>query len=481
MNFGISLINWVKIFYTNIESCVINNGSSSAYFKIKRGVRQGDPLSSYLFVLAVEMLSIAVKNDDGIHGINLKDTEIKLVQYADDTTAILKDLKSVTNFLTLTNTFENVSGLKINKEKTEAIWLGPGKPPFTLPHKIKWSNKPIKILGIYFSCDYEEMIDINYSNKIKAIQRMIFMWQQRDLSLTGKVLIIKALAMSQILYLANLLPFPDDKIKQVEDILYGFIWNGKTHKVKKKIFIQSYEDGGYKMPDIRSVIHAQKLKWVKLYLNNHDCLWRVTMEELIGVENLNIFLRSNFCIKDLSNTSFFYKEMLKSLYHATQPGIANLNNDIHNQFLYYNTNIKINNNIFFSKDLFNIGLWQVCDLYDKQNNIIPFETLQKRGASMKNYMLWRTLVTITREHTNYVNDNNVANAGVDILDLNGRIYNLLTIDSKTITKCLTSRLMVESKVKKKITERYHMTKEAWPFMYSLPRITVKNNKLKDFQ
>ena len=110
---------------------------------------------------------------------------------------------------------------------------------------------------------------------------MIFMWQQRDLSLTGKVLIIKALAMSQILYLANLLPFPDDKIKQVEDILYGFIWNGKTHKVKKKIFIQSYEDGGYKMPDIRSVIHAQKLKWVKLYLNNHDCLWRVTMEELM--------------------------------------------------------------------------------------------------------------------------------------------------------------------------------------------------------
>jgi len=108
MNFGPSLINWVKTFYTNIESCVMNNGSTSGYFKIKRGVRQGDPLSSYLFVLAVETLSVAVKNDNGIHGFKLKDTEIKLVQYADDTTAILKDLKSVNNFLTLTNTFEHV-------------------------------------------------------------------------------------------------------------------------------------------------------------------------------------------------------------------------------------------------------------------------------------------------------------------------------------------------------------------------------------
>ena len=481
MNFGPSLINWVKTFYTNIESCVMNNGSTSGYFKIKRGVRQGDPLSSYLFVLAVETLSVAVKNDNGIHGFKLKDTEIKLVQYADDTTAILKDLKSVNNFLTLTNTFEHVSGLKINKEKTEAIWLGPGKPLFALPQKIKWSTKPIKILGIYFSCDYEEMIEINYSKKIKAIQKMIYMWKQRDLSLTGKVLIIKALAMSQILYLANLLPFPDDKIKQVEDILYEFIWNGKIHKVKKKIFIQSYEDGGYKMPDIRSIIQAQKLKWVKLYLNNHACLWRITMEELIDVENLNILLRSNFCIKDYSNTSDFYKEILKSLYYAIQPGNANPNHEIYNQFLYYNRNIKINDKCFFNRDLFNIGLWRVHDLYDKQNNLIPFETLQKRGASMKSYMIWRTLVSIIKEYMNDLHDSNTPNAGVNILDFNDQPHNLLIIDSKTVTKCLTSRLMVESKVKKKITERYHLTQEAWLCIYLLPQLTVKNNKIKDFQ
>ena len=70
-NFGPEFRRWVHIFYNDAQSCVINNGLCSHYFHIKRGVRQGDPLSPYLFVTAVEILAIAVRNQENIKGITI--------------------------------------------------------------------------------------------------------------------------------------------------------------------------------------------------------------------------------------------------------------------------------------------------------------------------------------------------------------------------------------------------------------------------
>ena len=49
-NFGADIQNWVRIFYNNVTSCVLNNGHASEFFPLERGVRQGYPLSGLLFV-----------------------------------------------------------------------------------------------------------------------------------------------------------------------------------------------------------------------------------------------------------------------------------------------------------------------------------------------------------------------------------------------------------------------------------------------
>ena len=124
-NFGEDFIRWVKTFYKNIESCTLNNGFFSEYFKLERGVRQGDPLSPYLFVLAIETLAIAIRQNSELKGIVIGKEETKLLQYADDTTATLSDKNFATALFKLLDLFKSVSGLMINCTNTEGMGLGP--------------------------------------------------------------------------------------------------------------------------------------------------------------------------------------------------------------------------------------------------------------------------------------------------------------------------------------------------------------------
>ena len=114
------MVAWIRLFYTDINSCVQNNGWTSDFLSLSHGVRQGCPLSPYLFILCAEVLGNSVRNDTRIHGIKVLDTECKISQYADDTTFILDGSQSsFSRSLYLLDTFALISGLEVNYEKTE--------------------------------------------------------------------------------------------------------------------------------------------------------------------------------------------------------------------------------------------------------------------------------------------------------------------------------------------------------------------------
>jgi hypothetical protein len=84
-NFGPSVCKWFELFYSKANSCVINNGHMSNFFSLERGCRQGDPLSPYLFIIGVELLSLKLKANQDIHGIIINEVESLISLYADDT------------------------------------------------------------------------------------------------------------------------------------------------------------------------------------------------------------------------------------------------------------------------------------------------------------------------------------------------------------------------------------------------------------
>ena len=78
------------LFKFKITSCVVNNGYSSPFFKVTRGIRQGCPLSAYLFLLVAETLGTGIRQNSNIQGIKIGINELCTIQMADDATLFLE-------------------------------------------------------------------------------------------------------------------------------------------------------------------------------------------------------------------------------------------------------------------------------------------------------------------------------------------------------------------------------------------------------
>ncbi len=129
------MVGYIKMMYNNIESTVISNGSTGGYFKLEREVRQGCPLSAYLFILTIK--NLAIKIDNKI---------IKLSMLVDDLTLKLQDLKSVENALKLLKNFSLCSGLRIKIEKTKAQTIGITFKSDHYSHGLSWIKTPLRHL-----------------------------------------------------------------------------------------------------------------------------------------------------------------------------------------------------------------------------------------------------------------------------------------------------------------------------------------------
>ena len=137
----------------------------------------------------------AIRNNINVKGISVNSQEVKISQYADDTTLILDgSLESLSYSLDLLDDFGKVSGLKLNDRKTEAVWMGSGigNDQITLP-------------------------------------------------------VLKSLVVSQLVYLLTPLKSNYSALTEINKLFYTFLWKGKGDKIKRNVTINDYWDGGLKI------------------------------------------------------------------------------------------------------------------------------------------------------------------------------------------------------------------------------------------
>jgi hypothetical protein len=190
MNFGEYFRKSFATMYADIQTCTLNNGHASQFFHPTRGIRQGCPISANLFILIVEILAHAVRKNHRINGIILDNVEYKITQYADDTCLYLSDQESLQAALIVFEMFTKCSGLKVNNDKSEAIWIGASSNFRHKPFNLKWTNGPVKSLGLLLFSDMQDTCDQNFNEQITKIENILQLWCLRNTTLKGKVVVV---------------------------------------------------------------------------------------------------------------------------------------------------------------------------------------------------------------------------------------------------------------------------------------------------
>ena len=375
-NFGPKYKYFIKTMYNDISTAVINNGFTSDWFSPGRGVRQGCPLSPYLFLLSAEILACNIRQNQNIDGLVINEIEIKISQLADDTTCFIKNEKSLKLLLETFNKFEDCAGLAINIDKTSARCLGGYFPSQEKLLGLAWSQEPVYTLGIYISGNETDHFNLNFMPKIVKMKQLLSSWKCRYLSLKGKITVINTLALSQIIYLCSIICVPDQVYSEVKKIVLDFLWDGKPAKIAYSTLIQSIENGGLKLIDLKSKVKSLTISWVRRLVDESLAKWKTIPKILYKSDDLNFYfscnnlpLTENFQPIFYKNVQHYWSEMMQV--HELSSSI------IKNQVLWNNRYITIQNKCFYWKKWKEVGIIKVNDLMENSNFLSSNELSNK--------------------------------------------------------------------------------------------------------
>ena len=228
--------------------------------------------------------------------------------------------------------------------------------------------KEFVVLGINFSVHLDQLEGLNFEKKIIEIEKLFDVYSMFNLSLVGKLTVIKTLALPKLVYLLSVLPTPSDTIFNIlETKINNFIWKGKE-RISQKQLQKDISNGGLNLTNLRMFNKALKLTWIKRLVQNSRN-WQNIFEVSIGLNKKHVWeldMQSLNCIrKGIQNQ--FWKDDLSSWMHFK--AIFNVEIDprtypIFGSFFSQNENIKK-----LEKQFEQVGINYINDLFDQDGRL----------------------------------------------------------------------------------------------------------------
>jgi hypothetical protein len=395
--FGDNFIRWVNLLYHDISSSISNNGYISKHFSLRRGIRQGCPLSAFIFILCAELLSNKIKSNPKVNGLTFGETEFQILQFADDTALILKDTQSLVECMKTLDEFYKVSGLKLNKKKTIVVTLGRGRNDAhteLLLNEIdlKLCDDSFRYLGIYYHKNESIMEYKNYRHRLDKITNLLRMWLQRDLSLKGKITVLKTLALSLLIYPLSMLNAPKWVIDEIDKLFLRFLWGDKPRKVKRLTTELKIMDGGLNMINVDYMARALKATWIHKIFSENNNKWTTIPKLYFNKISFNEICQTRFDERYLPyNLPAFYRQCL-IITNELRSAEPESKEEIKHERLWLNTNIRIGMQPVFYKIWKEHNIKTVGDLLNNDNNFKTLEEIQEQyGLPVRPFIEYMSL------------------------------------------------------------------------------------------
>ena len=246
MNFPAKFIRTINSLNKDANVRVLVNGFRTKQVPINKGVRQGDPLSLYLFLLAVEPLVATINNDTRIEGLGKgRKRNVKCPSYADDLTLTPVGSSSVCLAFEIIQRLSQATGLRLNMEKTQGMMVGSSCTDDRLP-SINWQNQSITILGFQVGNVNPRTI---WHDSLEGLRKHKLFIDVPFQTWQAKLLLAKSKLLPQITYNAHTYPLNKTSRKLIETEFLNYLTNNPTISLSMRSLQRPINDGGIKFPN----------------------------------------------------------------------------------------------------------------------------------------------------------------------------------------------------------------------------------------
>ena len=350
----------------------------------------------------------------------------------------------------------------------------------------------MKILGVYFSYDRSLRHKLNFKEIIDAIKTKLQLWKWRNLTIIGRIQIVKTFVIPLIMYRAGSICIDKDVVTEANRIIFDFIWKGKD-KVKRVSLVGDIKDGGLKAPHLESIIKTHRIMLCQRFVDVEPCNWKNILCHYLKQVGGKFILCCNFDIKKLPiNLTMYYRECFECFSHcsaATGNNILGLSHEqISNIVLWNNKFICINGKSVFNQSLVSKGIVRIGDLVTEKNQFI-FQCNQSRvNFSPKDIFDLMSLVDAipapwrqSLKINGYLEKNPFVIQDQIQLVLNNQEVSTTEGSFKKVYSEIVSGIATPPTAHSKFNESFSGVCLDWKKIHSLPFLVALDTKSREFQ